>query len=435
VYIFINNFITAIYFIREKSQSRLNKIKEKKEIIMINTYFIPSMFVGNEYKDRYYSNLFNLANKKDNIFFNPTCLLGNKLPNAIKTCDESNINYVYNFDLLKISDYLLALFSSIILIKYRFNNLLFFDFDPTSIINTEIKKNILRHSLFIPLLNYIYMKRMKDQGIDIKLFIDWFENQQLNRGFNIGRSENYPNVKSKGYQGWIVSKNYYYFHQPTKFEKDIGSIPDEIAVIGKGLVTSISKYTSIQSIVSPAFRYDYLHGQSSDYADKKSILISLPASFDVAIYILKFCYDNLPSNYHSNVIINYHPVLKLGAQNYISILKKYCDYEFSDNVFSELIINAGLVISNSSSTCVESLAYGVPVIILHGGSPINQNPIPNTIEKNIWDECDNNVGFINAFNRLFIEKNIVEQSKAAKLIRKEYFEPVNIKSVNDFLEL
>ena len=36
---------------------------------------------------------------------------------------------------------------------------------------------------------------------------------------------------------------------------------------------------------------------------------------------------------------------------------------------------------------------------------------------------------------LFIEKNILAQSKAAKLIRKEYFEPVNTKSVNDFLEL
>jgi hypothetical protein len=435
VYIFINNFITAIYFIREKSQSRLNIIKEKKEIIMINTYFIPSMFVGNEYKDRYYPNLFNFANKKDNIFFNPTCLLGNKLPNAIKTCDESNINYVYNFDLLKISDYLLALFSSIILIKYRFNNLSFFDFDPTSIINTEIKKNIIRHSLFIPLLNYIYMKRMKEQGIDIKLFIDWFENQQLNRGFNIGRSENYPNVKSKGYQGWIVSKNYYYYHQPTKFEKDIGSIPDEIAVIGKELVKSATNYTGTQTIVSPAFRFDYVHDQLEENAVKKLILVSLPASFVVANYILKFCYDNLPNNHHSNVVINYHPVLKLGPRNYISKFKKYGDYEFSDNLFSELIINAGLVISNASSACIESLALGVPVIILQGGSPINQNPIPNTIDKNMWDECDNNVDFYNAFKRLFVEKNILAQSKAAKLIRKEYFEPVNTKSVNDFLEL
>ncbi len=435
VYTLINNFITVIYFIREKSQFRLNKIKEIKEIIMINTYFIPSMFVGNEYKDRYYPNLFDLANKKANIYFNPTCLFRNKLPNAIKTCDKSNINFVYNFDLLKIPDYLHALFSSIILIKYRFNNLLFFDFDPTSIINTEIKKNIIRHSLFMPLLNYMFMQRLKEQDIDVKLFIDWFENQQVNRGFNIGKSENYPNVKSKGYQGWIVSKNYYYYHQPTKFEKIIGSIPDEIAVIGKGLVKSVSNYTSIQTIVSPAFRFNYVHDQFRENSFRNLILVSLPANYGIANYILKFCYNNLPDNFHSNVVINYHPVLKIGRRNYISILKKYGDLQFSDNSFSELIINAGLVISNSSSTCIESLALGVPVIILQGGSPINQNPIPNSIDKNMWDECDNNVDFYNAFKRLFIEKNILAQSKAAKLIRKKYFEPVSTKSINEFLEI
>ena len=117
------------------------------------------------------------------------------------------------------------------------------------------------------------------------------------------------------------------------------------------------------------------------------------------------------------------------------VFKNKFNFAFYDKSFRELIIDAGLVISNVSSTCIESLAFGVPVIILQGGSPINQNPIPNTIDKNIWDECDNNVDFYNAFKRLFIEKNILVQSKAAKLIRKEYFEPVNTKSVNDFLEL
>ena len=84
---------------------------------------------------------------------------------------------------------------------------------------------------------------------------------------------------------------------------------------------------------------------------------------------------------------------------------------------------------------MESLALGVPVIILHGGSPINQNPIPNTIDKNIWDECDNHTDFKTAFTRLYLEKNIEEQSNTAKLIRKEFFEPVSAKSVNQFLGL
>ena len=144
---------------------------------------------------------------------------------------------------------------------------------------------------------------------------------------------------------------------------------------------------------------------------------------------MEFCSINLPDEYHSRVIVNYHPTL-----NIVNFRNNY-DFEYSDKSFRELIFNAGIVISNTSSTCVESLAIGVPVIILNGGSPINQNPIPNTIDKNIWDECDNYTDFNKSFKKLYINKNIEVQSNIAKLVRKEYFEPVHTKSVNNFLGL
>ena len=116
---FLKNIKTSIHYISAKSISRLNKIKKKKEIILINTYFIPSMFVGNEYQDRYYPKLIELAENKENIYFNPTCLFGIKLSSTIKICENLNINFIYNFDLLKVFDYIHALFASILLIKYR----------------------------------------------------------------------------------------------------------------------------------------------------------------------------------------------------------------------------------------------------------------------------------------------------------------------------
>jgi hypothetical protein len=427
ILLFLRNLSTVLRYIGAKSKSRLNNIK-KNEIIMINTFFIPSMFVGDEYKDRYYPHLFDLVKKKETIYFNPIFLLKNKLSDAINICEKSNINFIYKFDFLNIFDYARALFSSFILIKYSFRNLKFFDYDVSSIINTEIRNSILKHSLFLPLLNYFYLKRLKEQNIKVKMFVDWFENQQINRGFNMGIAEYYSYVKSIGYQGWVVSNNYYYFHQPTKFEKDIGAVPDEIAVIGKGLVKSISKYTNMKTIVSPAFRFDYLHTQSTINAHSELILICLPHDFDIAKYILKFCFNNLPANQHANVVVNCHPVLNINS------LKKYSEFEFKDKPFCELIINAGVVISNVSSTCIEAISFGVPVIILHGASSINQNPIPHTINKNIWDECDNPTDFRKALQRLFINKNIDEQIKAAKLIRKEYFEPVSTKTVNEFLQ-
>ena len=36
-----------------------------------------------------------------------------------------------------------------------------------------------------------------------------------------------------GYQGFVVSDQFYYFHYPTKFEKKINSLPKKIAIISK----------------------------------------------------------------------------------------------------------------------------------------------------------------------------------------------------------
>jgi len=426
-YICLKNISTIINFIRSKSQSRLSKIKELKGIVLVNTFFIPSMFVGNVYQDRYYPKLIDFANNKDKIFFNPSCLLGNKLSDSIKICEKINNNFIFNFDYLKKIDYFRAFFASFTLVQYYFKNIYFSDFNVSSIINTEVKKNIIRQSVFKPLLNYFFLMRLKEAQVDVKLFIDWFENQQLNRGFNMSKSTHYPDVKSVGYQGWILSNNIYYFHQPTKFEKDIGSIPNEIAVIGRGLVKNINFDANVKTVVSPAFRYDYIHHQPVNISKRKKILISLPVSSDMAKYILDFCASNLHKNYQSYVVVNCHPGLKLNTLNDKNIFK------YSDKSFKQLIFNIGLVISNTSSTCVEALALGVPVIILNGGSSINQNPIPITISKNIWDECDNQIDFNTAFTRLYLNKNIQEHSNTAKLVRKEFFEPVTTKSVNNFL--
>ncbi len=76
----------------------------------------------------------------------------------------------------------------------------------------------------------------------------------------------------------------------------------------------------------------------------------------------------------------------------------------------------------------------MPVIVVQGCSSIDQNPIPINLEKNIWDECDNQHEFEKIFGRLYLSKNRQEQIKIAELVREKYFEPVNEISVNHFLE-
>jgi len=428
VFRIFKNIKTVISFIKAKSNKRLGAIRSTKDIVLINTSFIPSMFANNNYQDRYYPKLFELSKNRGRVFFNATCFLGNQLTNALKICETCPENFIFNFDLLKPSDYFRALFSSLLPLKYKFNKIFFNDMDVCGIINATIKRNFFEQSLFQPMLSYLFVMRLKELNIDIKLFIDWFENQQLNRGFNISKSKYYTNTKSIGYQGWIVSDNFYYFHQPTEFEKKIGSIPNKIAVIGKGIIKTASKYTNIDTIVAPAFRYQYIYHDKMDEIKNRMILISLPVSSNVANFILNFCSSTILKDFQNNTIVNYHPTLNIVN------LRKTTKYIFSKKSFRELIFSCGIVISNISSVCVESLALGVPVIIVQGGSSINQNPIPADVDKSIWDECDNQYDFENAFRRLYLEKNKKEQIKSSKIVREKYFEPVNEFSVNQFLE-
>jgi len=96
------------------------------------------------------------------------------------------------------------------------------------------------------------------------------------------------------------------------------------------------------------------------------------------------------------------------------------------------------VVSNSSSTCVESLNYGIPVIIAGSKNGITQNPIPDSIPKYIWELCYSVDEFNFAIKRLLstMDKNrVMKYNEIAKDIQKKYFEPVTKKGVMKFLQI
>jgi hypothetical protein len=96
------------------------------------------------------------------------------------------------------------------------------------------------------------------------------------------------------------------------------------------------------------------------------------------------------------------------------------------------------VVSNSSSTCVESLVYGIPVIIAGSKNGITQNPIPDSIPKCIWELCYSVDEFNLAIKRLLstMDKNrVMKYNEIAKDIQKKYFEPVTKKGVMKFLQI
>ena len=108
--------------------------------------------------------------------------------------------------------------------KYKFKKIYFKDYEVTELVNNQLNNDFYSQSLFQNLIIYNFIKKIRS-NFNIETFVDWFENQQINRAFNIAVNNYFPKVQSIGYQGFIVSENFYYFHSPTLFEKKLNSLP------------------------------------------------------------------------------------------------------------------------------------------------------------------------------------------------------------------
>ena len=100
-------------------------------------------------------------------------------------------------------------------------------------------------------------------------------------------------------------------------------------------------------------------------------------------------------------------------------------------------LDSFLLISNTSSTLLESLAYGVPVIIVGSNKSITQNPIPKTIDKRLWrivynaKDLANEIIFFHNLGKSN-KQDIFEQSS---LMKKEFFGQITKNHVNKLLNI
>ena len=108
-----------------------------------------------------------------------------------------------------------------------------------------------------------------------------------------------------------------------------------------------------------------------------------------------------------------------------------------DGDFGGCVEKSDLVISSTSSACMETLAKGIPVIIIGNSNGLTHNPIPETITDDIWRLCYTHEEIVDAiqFYQTRSLGKIKEHEETGTRIRGEYFEPVTVKGIREFLRL
>jgi hypothetical protein len=437
-----NILISIIYFVNKNSKRKKKISHINKPLTLIDSFFIASMFRSGSFVDRYYNGLQSVLSEseKEHVYFVPTILgdIFNEIGfrNAIRISSKSSEKFLFVFDHLNLIDYAWALLSLFRARKVHFTNVTFQGFNLSSYLNLEYRIGIFDTTTFTSLLNYRLIRRLKLNGINIRHFIDWFENQPIDKVYSKAMRKYYPNSSVFGYAGYYVSMKYNFFIIPTEFEIASQTIPDQIFVVGPIAINAFIKIHNVIPInTAPAFRFI---NNSTQLSAKKNIsnivLVCLPIDHESAksILILIELIATQTSKLGINYIIQFHPSLDKTLLKEILDRLKFDNISTTNLSFRDAISYSApkIVITNTSSTSVESLSLGIFVIIVGSTVGLTQNPIPDSLDKSIWSLVFTQEDIIESL------KNFISSSNFPTTINKsDFFEPLTRHGVLKLLNL
>ena len=422
--------------------SNIRNIKNDN-LILVDTTLI------NKYsnKDRSYSNLYDLLEKNDkkNFYYVPTIVTYNIFKiikiyfNLRKNKNKFLLkeDFVSFFDLFYIIDY--HLWKR----KIKIKTLVYLGLNFTNLLYEQIHLDNRYQLIYESIITYHFIKRLSFKKIKIHCSIDWFENQIIDRAWNLGFNNYFSYSKTKGYRGLIPANFFLCQMYPTKQEFLSGVLPKEIFVVGKGLVNECNKFLNKNQVkVAPALRFqhlfntlkiDNLPSQNNDY-----ICVTLPAMFNLSLNILKIINKiNFKENHLSNIkfLIKPHPLINLNE--IIKHIKKinYQNIEFTNDKFSNVIHKSFLLVSFFSSTCLEAISLGKPVLILNPSQTMNFISIPEEIDNKLWKICYDEFDLMqNIQLYLSLNQNELDEIKSiTKKITLNYFQQVSKKNIINFI--
>jgi hypothetical protein len=359
---------------------------------------------------------------------------------TIKHLRKSRKNFILKEDHLRLKDYLYAWdhFFRVRALEVEPHN--FHGVNISPLIHEEIGRLREFDSSFVALLNYSFARRLKQAGVKLRLVIDWFENQIIDRGWNAGFRSYFPNTLTKGYQGFVITPHYLCMY-PTKEEKRNEVIPEKISVIGRGLVHSARRFCSDLDVSeAPAFRYQHLWGERRSSPDTNTfvVLVPLPVLLPEADHILRLLadYEKLLGN-GVRIWVKPHPTTTASEIKKTLGPEWPVRFELVEADFEECLEGANLLVSSMSSTCLEAMAKGIPVIVVGNRFGLTHNPIPEAIRGELFRLCFTRKEVADAIKTFHSRspEEIRKQERMGTKIREQFFEPVTLEGVRHFLEL
>jgi hypothetical protein len=409
---------------------KVKKTPSAPVVYVDNFLFINSFDEQGQLVDRYFPEMIH-TDDQQKFWYVPT-LIGIKTPkqylSLFKSIRSADANFLMKEDWLTLSDYFYGLKQSFSLPKQVQQVPEWNGIDVSECIYEELAADKGAPALLSAILMVRFIQRIQQQGVEVEWVLDWFENQVIDRSLNLGFRQYYPDVKIKGYQGFVIP-DYYACKDPTCYEVAAGTIPDEIYVVGEAFVEGKKRYCQeLEVSVAPAFRFSSVHQvKRTQWQNNRDILIVLPIAIKDSREIIRVCRDLtylVKGKYR--FIVKPHPsYAEAHFKRMVPESGEDC-FVFSTMPLYEHLAKSRLLISAFSSVCLEAALLGVPVVIVGSRSGPVMNSLSGIEGLDAWQVCYDAVE-IQAF---------LNESVSNEYIRLDrYFQPVTQDNITAFLKV
>ena len=362
-------FLLKLLILRDKK--RAATVKSNNGLQLLVDIYIPRKSIHEGiWFDRMYNRAFSFLPKEKVGYVLTIDFVDDltSLSKLIKSCPGTllfPIDYLSLNDIIKV--FIAYLFPPIISWP---QNLL--SSDVNRFVRLDLKRNRYHRSVFLGLLNKLYIKRMTKIS-NFEKFIVWHENRCQDRGFISGLRRYNKGSTVIAYQGYLVCRTRYNGYFPNMSDLLLGTAPHVVYVDGMLNVNIAMKNAcNIEFKQGPSLRFLVnKHEQGKIKGD--TILVLLPMDLLMSRRIIAFVFRSV--NQVKKVKFRFHPLTNRKKLLYLFDRNPDIRVELSSAILEEDIKSAFIAIGSNTSALIESYALGVPCISV----------IMNNKEENIFN--------------------------------------------------
>ncbi len=411
----------------------VNLLTKKKEIKKSDKITLIDTFIDHRGgdQDTIYPNLQRIIKSKNlkSIFFVPTFIINRNILNTFKKIKFfSKKNYIFKENYLSLIDIFQSCFQCLINRNFNKSFKRYNGVDYSLILKQELNSKKDFYSEFTSRLNFLFVKKLKKENLNIKKSINRFENQSVDRAWNLGFRLFFPQTEILGYQGYL-----YYPQQPHQtpsfYEQRAGVIPNKIIVTSKYFVKPRKEFfKNLKVIVGPSLEKQEIFKKVKFKKSYKYVL-ALSGILSLDKKLLQWTIYALKKNKSLKVILKPHPTLPISKIMNLNDNIFKTQLKISHENIKKILEKTQILISSGpTGILLESLVYGCKLfyLFIDPSDILLFKNIP--ISKSMYELIEGEKTLLEKMNKFYSKKII----KKPNNFKKQLYTKVNNKNIQLF---